>query len=54
LIAVVGLAKTPADQVQETDKLLADALDKLEQARRALQSLQDRLRQQEAEERRPG
>ncbi|HEY1519967.1 MAG TPA: hypothetical protein VGF91_26315 [Solirubrobacteraceae bacterium] len=35
--------KTVADQVREIDKIVSDGMDKLEQAKFALRSLQDRL-----------
>jgi hypothetical protein len=40
-----SLAKTPAEQVSEIRKLVADAQDKLDQVVRALRTLEDRLEQ---------
>jgi hypothetical protein len=40
---VVDSVKTVADQVREIDKIVSDGMDKLEQAKFALRSLQDRL-----------
>lgn len=44
---VVDSVKTLADQVREIDKIVSDGMDKLEQAKFALRSLQDRLAAQE-------
>lgn len=47
---VVDPVKTVADQVREIDKIVSDGMDKLEQAKFALRSLQDRLAAQDAEQ----
>jgi hypothetical protein len=52
-LTVVDSVKTVADQVREIDKIVSDGLDKLEQAKFALQSLQDRLAAQDSEPSRP-
>lgn len=41
--------KTAANQVQEIAKLVQDAQDKLDQVARALRSLHDRLREDDAD-----
>ncbi len=44
---MVDRAKTASEQAREIEKLLSDALDKVNQAGYGLQVLQDRLKDQE-------
>jgi hypothetical protein len=49
---VVEEAKSPGDQVGEIAKLVQDAQDKLDQAARALRTLQERVKTAERDRRR--
>jgi hypothetical protein len=44
---VIEKAKTASEQAKEIEKLVSDALDKLDQAGYGLRLLQDRLKDQE-------